>query len=148
MTRDRNEGAPTFVQIIEAEFNFLVEQGFQSVVEDEDSVRYDRRDGVFVRIFRDPRDGYVGFRVGLASRPRDALTATELARLSGVTAPRGEYPDRAEHIRASVARVAQDLQTYGERPLAGDEAIYDEVMELRRAYTEKYSQEGRDQSSD
>lgn len=117
------------------------------MVEDENSVRYERADGVFVRVFRDQRDKYVGFRIGLVSRPRDALTATELATLSGVAEPRGEYPERADQLRTSVARVAQALQTHGERPLGGDETIYDEAMELRRAYTQRYTRPS-DGSSD
>lgn len=125
--------------MIEAEFAFLVEQGFRPEVEGEDSVRFEREDGVFVRVFRDPNDKYVGFRIGLSSRPRDALTATELARLSGVAVPRGEYPERADQIQASVARIAHELQAHGHRPLAGDETIYDEAMELRRTYTHRFT---------
>lgn len=139
MTSEPNEGEPTLAEIVEDEFRFLADGGFHGVVEDENSVRYERSDGVFVRIFRDQRDKYVGFRIGLASRPRDALTATELAKLSGVVEPRGEYPERADQLSASVARVAHDLRTHGERPLGGDETIYDEAMELRRAYTQRYT---------
>ena len=131
----------TIVQIIGAEFQFLVGRGFRSVVEDENTVLYERDDGVFVRVFRDSRDKYIGFRVGLVSRPQDALTATELARLSGVAAPHGEYPLRADQVHASVARVAQDLRTHGERPLGGDETVYDEAMDLRRSYTRPFTSE-------
>jgi hypothetical protein len=38
----------TIVQIIGAEFQFLVGRGFRSVVEDEDTVLYERDDDVFV----------------------------------------------------------------------------------------------------
>lgn len=137
----RNEPV-TLLEMIEAEFSFLVELGFRSVVEGDNSVRYERDDGVFVHVFRDPKDKYVGFRVGLASRPRDALTATELARLSGVTAPRGQYPDRPDEVHAGVARVARELREHGQRALAGDESIYDEAMELRRAYTQQFTRDG------
>jgi hypothetical protein len=147
VTTDPNEDAVTLVEIVEDEFRFLGEHGFHSVVEDESSVRFERGDGVFVRVFRDQRDKYVGFRIGLSSRPRDALTATELAKLSGVAVPRGEYPERADQLRASVARVARDLRIHGDRPLGGDETIYDEAMELRRAYTQQYTRPN-DRSSD
>jgi hypothetical protein len=143
MTGDPTNPPTTFVDFVEAEFGFLVDLGFRCDVEDDNSVRYERADGVFVRVFRDPRDKYVGFRAGLVSRPRDALTATELAKLSGVTVPRGEYPERADQLHASVARIARELRAYGERPLAGDETIYDEAMELRRAYTQQFTREGR-----
>jgi len=139
MTSTPNEGAATLAEIVEDEFHFLVERGFHSVVEDENSVRYERDDGVFVRVFRDQRDKYVGFRIGLTSRPRDALTATELAKLSGVAEPRGEYPEHPDQMRASVARVAHDLRTHGDRPLGGDETIYNEAMELRRVYTQRFT---------
>ena len=66
----------TLQKMIEAEFGYLLDLGFLCVFEHENSVRYERGDGVFVRVFRDPRDKHVGFRVGLASRPRDALTGT------------------------------------------------------------------------
>lgn len=132
----------TLVEIIEFEFAFLVELGFRGIVEGAHEVRYERDDGVFVRIFRDPYDKYIGYRVGVTSRPRDELTAAELARLSGATVRRGEYPERADQVRASVARVAKELKSYGERPLSGDETIYDEAMDLRRAYTRRFTREG------
>lgn len=139
MSSNPSEGAATLVAIVEDEFQFLAERGFHSVVESENSVLYESAAGIFVRVFRDQRDKYVGFRVGLASRPRDALTATELAKLFGVPDPRGEYPERSDQLRASVARVAHELRTYGDRALGGDESIYDEAMELRRAYTQRYT---------
>lgn len=139
MTSDPNESTATLSEIVEDEFRFLAERGFHCTIEDETSLRYESAEGVFVRVFRDPRDKYVGFRIGLTSRPRDALTATELAKLSGVAESRGEYPERADQLRASVARVARDLRIHGERALGGDESIYDEAMELRRAYTRRYT---------
>lgn len=129
----------TLVEMIEVEFGYLLDLGFRSVIENENSVRYERNDGVFVRVFRDPRDKYVGFRIGLASRPRDALTATELATLARAPMHRGEYPERADQLWASVARVALGLRSQGARPLAGDQTIYDEAMELRRAHTQKFT---------
>ena len=129
------------VHMIETEFQFLVERGFRLVIEDPNNVLFERDDGVFVRVFRDSRDKYLGYRIGLASRPLDALTATELARLSGIAAPRGEYPERADQLHTSVARIAQDLRTHGERPLSGDETIYDEAMDLRRDYTQQFTRE-------
>jgi hypothetical protein len=89
----------TLVEMIDVEFAFQVDLGFRLVVEGVNSVRYERSDGVFVRVFRDPNDKYVGFRIGLATRPRDALTATELASPSGVATPHGEYPERADSYR-------------------------------------------------
>ena len=71
MTSDPNESTATLAEIVEEEFRFLAERGFHRTVEEETSVRYDSAEGVFVRVFRDPRDKYVGFRIGLTSRPRD-----------------------------------------------------------------------------
>jgi hypothetical protein len=129
----------TLSAMIESEFRYLVDLGFRSLVENENSVRYDRPDGVFVSVFRDPRDKYVGFRVGLASRPRDALSATELAKLVGAPTRPGEYPERDDQVWASVARAALDLRKQGARALSGDQAIFDEAMELRRAYTQRFT---------
>jgi len=134
-----NEAGATFAAIVEDEFLFLVERGFRCVVEHEYSVRYEHASGVFVQVFRDERDKFVGFRIGLLARPRDALTAPELAKLSGVVEPRAEYPERADQLQASVARVADELRFHGERALRGDESIYDDAMELRRAYTQQYT---------
>lgn len=139
MTGLPSEAGATFAAIVEDEFLFLGERGFRCVVEHEYSVRYEHTSGVFVHVFRDERDKFVGFRVGLVGRPRDALTATELAKLSGVAEPRGEYPERADQLRASIARVADELRVHGERALRGDESIYDDAMELRRAYTQQYT---------
>ena len=55
----------------------------------------------------------------------------------------GEYPERADQLWASVARVALDLRSQGARPLAGDHTIYDEAMELRRAHTRKFTRNPR-----
>ena len=132
----------TLVEVIEAEFSFLVESSFRPTVESENSVKYVRDDGVFVRVFRDPNDKYIGLRVGLTSRPRDALTSTEIARLAGVTAPQAQYPERSDQVHASVARVAHELRVYGQRTLSGDTTIFDEAEELRRAYTRPFTREG------
>ncbi len=134
----------TPIEMIAEEFAFLEELGFRHMTEDEDIVRYDRPDGVFVRVFRDPRDSHVGFRIGLSSNPRDALTDAELARLSGVpTTPRRDYPELDDPVYFSIARAAQELRRHGERPLAGDTTIYDEVQKLRRAYTQQFTRDGR-----
>ncbi len=132
----------SLAEIIEREFAFLTEAGFRSTVETENSVSFERPDGVFVRVFRDPRDKYIGFRVGQVSHPKDALTVTELIRLDRVATPRGEYPERSDELAASVAKVAQDLRIYGQRALSGDETIFREAMELRRAYTSRYTAKG------
>ena len=132
----------SLVQIIEQEFAFLTEAGFRSAVEGDNSVSYEHPDGLFVQVFQDPRDKYVGFRLGQVDRPKDALTATELARLADVATPRGEYPERGDQLAASVAKVAQDLRKYGERALSGDHTIFEEAKELRRAYTSRYTKKG------
>lgn len=131
-------GDETFPDVIAAEFGFLLDLGFQSVVEGDDAVRYEAPTGVFVRVFRDKRDRHVGFRVGLKDRPRDALTTPEFARLTGA-ASRGEYPESISELRASAARLAQLLRDYGDGALAGDETILDEAMALRREYTKSFT---------
>ena len=142
MNIDLTNEPSELVDMIKAEFAFLEERGFRPTVEGENSVKYENAHGVFVRVFRDPNDKYVGFRVGLASRPKDALTGTELARLVGVGSPRGEYPERSDQVHASVARVAVFFRTFGERPLSGEDGIFDQAMELRAAYTRPFTREG------
>ena len=128
----------TFPGIIASAFGFLLDRGFQAVVEGDDAVAYEASTGVFVRVFRDPRDRYVGFRVGLKSRPKDALTTAELARLTGAKSP-GDYPESVTELRASAVRLAQLLRDYGDRALGGDETILDEAMSLRREYTKSFT---------
>jgi hypothetical protein len=126
-------------EMIVTEFEFLTSRGFQPTIESPNAVLFESDVGVFVRVFRDPNDKYVGFRVGLMSRPRDALTATELARLGGTPVPRGEFPERTDELHSSVAAVARQLKANGDRVLSGDESIYDEAMQLRQAYTRRYT---------
>jgi hypothetical protein len=138
MTAGESRRSIVLTDMIVAEFAFLVDSGFRWAVENPDSVIYENDAGVFVRVFRDSNDKYVGFRVGLTSRPRDALTATELARLGGTTLPSGEFPEREDRLHSSVARIAHQLQANGRRALSGDESIFDEAMDLRREYTRSF----------
>lgn len=145
-----NDGRPseptTLAAFVQTDFSFLLELGFRCVVESENSVRYERSDDTFVRVFRDWRDEYVGFRIGRSSQPKDALTATELAKLSGVTVHTGQLPERADDLQASVAQIAQELRAHGQRPLLGDTGIYEEAKELRRAYTSGFTGQTTDPS--
>jgi hypothetical protein len=134
-TGDRGE---TFSEVVISEFSFLLARGFQPVVHTDDEVAYAAPHGVFVRLFRDARDRYVGFRVGLSSRPKDALTTTEFVRLTGAKS-QGEYPETISQLRASARRLAQLLHDYGDRVLAGDETILDEAKALRREYTKSFT---------
>ncbi len=100
---------------------------------------YDAANGVFVRVFRDPRDRYVGFRAGLRSRPRDALTVPEFARLTGAET-QGKYPESVSELRAAAIRLARLLKDFGEHVLSGDETILDEAIALRSEYTHSFTQ--------
>lgn len=135
---DSSGEGETFPDIIASAFGFLLDRGFYSVVEGDEAVAYEAPSGVFVRVFRDSRDRYVGFRVGLKSRPKDALTTPEFARLTGAES-RGDYPESIPELRASAARLAQLLRDYGDRALGGDETILDEAMALRREYTKSFT---------
>lgn len=139
MRTSPDDTRPSFVELVKDEFSFLTDRGFADSVEGEREVRYENDEGVFVRVFRDPRDKYVGYRVGLSARPKDALTAAELVRLSGARQHRGEYPERDSELGASIARVSAELRQFGERALSGDVSIYDEAMELRREHTSRYT---------
>jgi hypothetical protein len=57
--------AETFSEIVLSGFSFLSDRGFRSAVESDESVLFEAPNGVFVRVFRDPRDWYIGFRAGL-----------------------------------------------------------------------------------
>lgn len=134
----RPDGGVTFPHVIASEFAFLADRGFRSTIESGDAVPYEDGNGVFVRVLRDRRDGYVGFRVGLTRRPKDSLTMTELSRFTGADS-RGEYPEGPAELRASAARLAQLLRTHGTRVLRGDEAILAEAMALRSEYTKAFT---------
>jgi hypothetical protein len=124
--------------VVASKFSFLLDRGFRYSVESDESVLYESPDGIFVRVFRDPRDRYVGFRAGLASRPRDALTVPEFARLTGATT-KGDYPETTSELHVDADRLARLLEDYGERVLAGDETILDEAMVLRSEYTKSFT---------
>lgn len=134
---DSSGEGETFPDIIASAFGFLLDRGFHSAMEGDDAMVYEAPSGAFVRVFRDSSDRYVGFRVGLKSRPKDALTTPEFARLTGAES-RGEYPESIVELRSSAARLAQVLRDYGDRVLGGDETILDEAMALRREYTKSF----------
>lgn len=127
-----------FPEVVASEFSFLRGRGFSSTVESRDSVLYEAANGVFVRVFRDSRDRYIGFRAGLTSRPKDALTVPEFARLTGAET-QGEFPESASELQAGTARLARLLRDFGERVLSGDETILDEAMAMRSEYTKSFS---------
>lgn len=135
---DPSSEGETFAEIVVSAFAFLLDREFSSVVEIDDAVVYEAPSGVFMRVFRDSRDRYVGFRVGLKTRPRDALTTAEFARLTGAES-RGEYPETIPELRASAARLSQLLRDYGDGALGGDETILDEAMTLRRECTKSFT---------
>lgn len=127
-----------FPEVVASEFSFLRDRGFSSTVESGDSVLFEAANGVFVRVFRDSRDRYVGFRAGLTSRPKDALTVPELARLTGAES-QGEFPESDAELVAGAARLARLLRDFGERVLSGDETILNEAMALRSEYTKSFT---------
>lgn len=127
-----------FPEVVVSEFSFLLDRGFRPTVEGGESVLYEAANGVFVRVFRDSRDRYVGFRAGLTSRPKDALTVPEFARLTGAEM-QGEFPASGSELRAGAARLAGLLRDFGERVLSGDETILDEAMALRSEYTKSFT---------
>lgn len=128
----------TFSEIVTSEFSFLVDRGFRAAIESNESVAYEAENGALVRVFRDPRDRYVGFRAGLTSRPKDSLTVPEFVRLTGAQS-QGEFPEGVSELRLGVARLARLLRDFGERVLSGDETILDEAMALRREYTKSFT---------
>jgi len=130
--------AETFSEIVLSEFSFLFDRGFRSAVESDESVLFEAPNGVFVRVFRDSRDSYIGFRAGPTSRPKDALTVPEFARLTGAER-HGEYPVGVTELRAGVARLAHLLRDFGERVLSDDETILDDAMALRSGYTKSFT---------
>lgn len=134
----RPDGGETFADAVTAEFSFLVDRGFDVSVEGDDVVTYEAASGAFIKVFRDPRDRHAGFRVGITSRPRDAITTAEFARLTGASSG-GEYPAASSDYSAAAARLAQLLRDHGSRVLVGDGTILDEAMELRREYTKRFT---------
>lgn len=134
----------SFTELAASAFAFLIDRGFRYSVESDDSVIFEEESGAFVRVFRDPRDRYVGFRVGVVTRPRDALTVPEFVRLTGAKAE-SHYPESSSDLREAAGRLALLLKEHGDRVLSGDESILDEAMALRSEYTKSFS---RGQSKD
>lgn len=130
-------GREDFIAVLKEAFEFLERRGFRSTAEGDAMVLYESVDGVFVRAFCDAREMHVGFRVGLASRPKDALTDAELGLLDGGG---GSLETRLqdEGVRALAIAAAHELETLGDRALAGDQTIFDEAMLLRREHTRGY----------
>lgn len=129
---------PTVTDLIVTEFAFLVDCGFRPTVESASSVRYDDDRGVFVGIPRFQRQ--VRRLPCCPTEPTEGrATATELARLSGVDAPRSEFPADADQLQVSVANFAMQLRSSGERALSGDESIFDEALELGREHTRSFT---------
>ena len=128
----------SFPEVVAAEFGFLVDRGFRCSVESDRSVRYESPNGVFVHVFRDPRDRHVGFKAGLVTRPRDALNAGHLERITGGRV-RADYSSDDSAMRIAVVRRARLLRDYGERILSGDESILEEASALNREYTKRYT---------
>ena len=129
-----------FQNVVEAEFAFLKERGFRSTADSSNSVLYSGSPRtVFVRVFYDPREQYVGFQVGLDARPRDALSKEEIASLAGDASWRrpNAHEESGDRLRGGVARAAALLRSCGERALSGDESVFDEAMEVRRASMER-----------
>jgi len=130
----------SFAKVVADEFSFLTKIGFLSTPESPNTVLFEGPNDVFVRVFHDTNDKYLGFRVGLTSRPRDAPTAEELATIGGGPPPPGEFVEHADQLRGSIRRVADLLMAKGDRILSGDESILYEAMELRQAHTRRFTQ--------
>lgn len=128
----------SFLQVVDSEFAFLLDRGFSRSIESTESVVYEAPNGAFIRVFRDARDHYVGFRAGVVSRPRDALTVPELARLTGAKSE-SLYPEGAVDLRVAANRLALLLKNHGERILSGDESILDEAMAIRSQFTKSFT---------
>jgi len=138
-TRPASGSEPeSFSAVVASAFAFLLDRGFRCSIESDESVVYEGPSGAFVRVFRDTRDRYLGFRAGVLSRPRDALTVPELARLTGAKAE-GHYPESGSDLRDAAGRLALFLRDHGDRVLSGDESILDEAMALRSEYTKSFT---------
>jgi hypothetical protein len=136
---ESGDSGEAFSEVVIAEFGFLVERGFRPVVVQADGeVRFVAAHGVFVRVFHDPRERHVGFRVGLSSCPKDALAMEEYARLTGAKR-HGEYLEGVPRVRASARNLARLLRDHGDGVLAGDEEIYERVKGLRHEYTKSFA---------
>ncbi len=125
-------------------FGPLLPPKFALVEVGQRSARYQSDRGVFVLVFHDPADRYVGFKVGLLSEPRDALTDAEVRRLAGATELRGLAAAPGSDLSDVLHELALRLVEYGEDALAGDPTVFDRARELRRDYTQRYMDPGSD----
>ena len=121
--------AKTFVDHVHQESAFLTTHGFLTVQESDTEVMFESPSGVFVRFLYSPREEWVGFRVGLLSEPRDAVSDAELARLAGVTSERHLTGEGG--LGAAVAESAAILRQLGARALQGDPSVFEDASSWR-----------------
>jgi hypothetical protein len=127
---------PSFSTGVEGAFGFLCARGF-TPSSSEREVRFESPVGVFVRVFYTEREQHVGLQVGLVAEPRDALTEAEML----VTGGAGDLPGlftETDDFDTALGALADRLQRYGERALAGDAAVFEEATALRRMHTARY----------
>ncbi len=127
-----------FPKAVKRNVGFLEASGFSLTDEESERVRYESPAGVFVLLFRDRIDHFVGFRVGLVAHPKDTLTEAEVLSLAGQRLP-GQFPGSPDEIEDAVAEVARRLREYGEEALSGATSVYEAAHALRKAHTQKYS---------
>ena len=127
-----------FATAVKTSASYLEASGFRLTSEEATRLRYESSDGVFVLFFLDLQDHYVGFRVGLVTKPRDALTESEVLYLAGQNMP-GQYPESPDELERAVVEAARRLREYGQDALSGAPSIYETASALRKDHTERYT---------
>lgn len=128
-----------FATAVKTSASYLEASGFRLTSEEATRLRYETTDGVFLLFFLDLQDHNVGFRVGLVTKPRDALTESEVLYLvSGQNMP-GQYPESPDEVERAVVEVARRLRQYGQDALSGTPSIYEAASALRKTHTERYT---------
>jgi hypothetical protein len=129
-----------FSDLVKKAFSFLGPLGFTLVSEEDHDLRYENPDkGTFVRLFQTSDDKYVGYRVGLLARPRDALTTAEVTRIAGSPPLKHQFPEADRKLLGTVNELAEHLSLHGSQALDGEPSIYAKAKELRRSYTQRFT---------
>lgn len=128
---DRHDGL--LGSLVIDSFSFLTRQGFRVVSASDTEVRFENHEaGTFVRVFHDKIDKYLGYRVGLLTHPKDALTAAEVDSLEGHGDTPGLYPETADELPVAVKELARRLEGRGSRALGGEPEIFAEAQACGR----------------
>lgn len=136
----------------EAAFEFLRrELGLRLTTAEETFLRYES-DAVFVNVYHGRSSYELRFEIGLLANPQSKYYPEELVALRGVGDEAFFQASSAERVKQYVPRLAGLLRTYAGALLAGDQAEFERLQEVRdrlaTAVTHRYFASGMREKAD